>query len=618
MELAEKLKRLPDNPGVYLMKNGSGDIIYVGKAVSLKNRVRSYFQSSRNHSPKVVSLVSQISDFEYILTDSEVEALILECNLIKKHRPRYNVRLVDDKTYPYLKVTVDEVFPRIYMTRKVIRDGSKYYGPYTDVGALRETMNLLKRIFPLRTCKQKSVKNQERPCLNFHIKRCLAPCAGKVEEAVYKEMITSICLFLEGRQEDLVKSLTKQMEEAAENLEFERAAGIRDQIKALEKVVEKQKIVLADLNDQDVITLAREGELACVVVFFIRGGKLMGREHFILEETAELSEAEILTTFVKQYYIEAQYVPKEIVLPEDLTEAEVIAVWLEQKRGSKVFLRVPKRGEKAKLVEMAAKNAAEELAQHRAQEEQARLRIQGALMGLKTYLELKATPRRIECYDISNIQGTETVASMVVFVDGKPRNDLYRRFKIKTVEGPNDFASMQEVIDRRFSRAVKEKKDIEEGKLEQAKAKFAELPNLVIIDGGKGQLNAAREIMRGLGFAAVETFGLAKENEWLFAEGNPDPIILPRNSESLYMVQRIRDEAHRFAITYHRNLRGKKSLKSILDDIPGVGAKRRKALLEHFRTIAKLRSATADEISQVPGVPYNVAEAIYEHFQQEE
>lgn len=618
LELTEKLKRLPDNPGVYLMKNGAGEVIYVGKAVSLKNRVRSYFQSSRNHSPKVVSLVSQIIDFEYILTDSEIEALILECNLIKKHRPKYNVRLVDDKTYPYLKVTLDETFPRLFMTRRVIRDGSRYYGPYTDVGALKETLNILKKVFPLRTCKQKSVDKQGRPCLNSHIGRCLAPCSGTVSPHSYMEMIDNICMFLEGRQEDLIKRLTQKMEEASENLKFEQAAILRDQVRAVEKVVEKQKIVSADLTDQDVIAVAREGEISCVAVFFIRGGKLMGREHFILDDTAEMDEHELLSVFVKQYYIQVEYVPKEILLPIGINEEVVITSWLEQKRGSRVYLKTPRRGEKAKLMEMAAKNASEELTQHRAEEEQARLKIQGAMLGLKEYLGLAALPRRIECYDISNTQGTESVGSMVVFIDGKPRNDQYRRFKIKTVEGPNDFASMQEVVGRRFSRALKELEGIEQGTQERDRAKFADLPNLVIIDGGKGQLHAAREVMCELGFGPIATFGLAKEHELLFGENNPDPIMLPRNSESLYLIQRIRDEAHRFAITYHRNLRGKRSLKSILDDIPGVGAKRRKALVEHFRSMAALRKATVEEIASVPGLNTSVAEAVYEFFQQEE
>lgn len=618
VELSEKVKRLPDSPGVYIMKNGSGEIIYVGKAISLRNRVRSYFQSSRNHSAKVINMVGQITDLEYILTDSEVEALILECNLIKKHRPRYNVRLVDDKSYPYVRVTMHEDYPRVFMTRNIVRDGSRYYGPYTDAGALKETLAVLKRIFPIRMCKQKSVERQKRPCLNYHIRRCLAPCSGNVDPNRYADMVKSICLFLEGRQEDLVRKLAEEMGTAAENLDFERAAILRDQLRAIEKVVEKQKIISPDPTDQDVIAMAREGEIACVVVFFIRGGKLIGREHFILEETAGMNDSEIITAFVEQYYIQVEYIPREIILATGLTEPGAITSWLEQKRGSRVHLKVPVRGEKAKLVGMAVKNAAEELNQHRAQEEQARARIEGALLGLKDYLELSMLPRRIECYDISNIQGTESVASMVVFINGKPQADQYRRFRIKTVEGPNDFASMQEVIRRRFARALKEIEGIEAGKLDKAKAKFADLPSLVIIDGGKGQLNAAREVMRELGFAPISTFGLAKEHEYLFGEGSPDPIILPRNSESLYLIQRIRDEAHRFAVTYHRNLRGKRSLRSVLDDIPGVGPKRRKALLQHFRSMAALRNASMEQLSEVPGMNTTVAEAVYEYFRQEE
>lgn len=618
MKLTEKLKWLPDSPGVYLMKNGAGEIIYVGKAVSLKNRVRSYFQSSRNHGPKVLSMVSQISDFEYILTDSEVEALILECNMIKQHRPRYNVRLVDDKNYPYLKVTVDEKFPRVFMTRRVIRDGGRYYGPYTDVGALKETLGILKKVFPLRSCKQKTFESQGRPCLNFHIGRCLAPCAGNVDREFYLDMITNICMFLEGRTDSLVRNLILKMEDASESFNFERAAALRDQIKAVEKVTEKQKIVSPDLTDQDVVAIAREGEAAGVVVLVIRGGKLIGREQFFIDETVEMGNSEVLNAFIKQYYIQVEHIPKEILLGIDISEAGVISAWLTQKRGGRVQVKVPKRGEKLKLLEMAAKNAAEELALHRANEERARLKIQGALLGLKEHLDLDSLPRRIECYDISNTQGTESVGSMVVFVEGKPQNDQYRKFKIKTVEGPNDFASMQEVIRRRFGRAQRENEAIEQGKLDRAKAKFAALPSLIIIDGGKGQLSAAREVMSEFGFSHVNTFGLAKEHEHLFTEGNPDPIILPRNSESLHLIQRIRDEAHRFAITYHRKLRGKSSLKSVLDDIPGVGPKRRKALAKHFGSMNKVRNASIKELMEVPGITKVVAEAVYEFFQQEE
>ncbi|WP_418790978.1 excinuclease ABC subunit UvrC [Phosphitispora sp. TUW77] len=618
MDLADKLKYLPQAPGVYIMKNSSGAIIYVGKALSLKNRVRSYFQISRNHSPKVTNLVSQVADIEYILTDSEVEALILECNLIKKHRPRYNVRLADDKSYPYVKVTLSEDYPRVFITRKVIRDGSRYYGPYTDAGALRETLRLLKKVFPLRQCRQKSLNRQKRPCLNYHIKRCLAPCQGEVGREKYLEMIKNVCLFLEGRHEELVKTLSVRMADAAENLDFEQAAELRDRIRDIEKVVEKQKIVSADHVDQDVVALAREGELSAVAVFFIRGGKLMGREHFIIDETSEMADNEILTSFVKQYYIQVEYVPRDILLPVELTEIGVINKWLEEKKSGRVYIKVPQRGEKARLVEMAQKNAAEELVQHRTREEQARTKLEGALLGLKDYLGLSRIPLRIECYDISNIQGTEPVGSMVVFVGGKPRNDLYRRFRIKTVEGPNDFASMQEVIRRRFARGTKEIDEIAAGRLDSEKAKFAEMPDLVIIDGGKGQLSAAREVMKELDVNSIAIYGLAKEHEHLFGGDSPDPVILPSNSESLYLVQRIRDEAHRFAIIYHRKLRGKRSLKSVLDDIPGVGPKRRKALVEHFRSMASLKNAAVDQLAEVPGMTRSVAEAVYEFFQQEE
>lgn len=618
MELTEKLKLLPDSPGVYIMKNGAGDVIYVGKAISLRNRVRSYFQSSRNHSPKVISLVSQIADIDYILTDSEVEALILECNLIKKHRPRYNVRLVDDKSYPYVKLTLDEKFPRVFITRRIVRDGARYYGPFTDAGALKETLNLLRRVFPLRTCKQKSVEGRKRPCLNYHIRRCLAPCSGNVDPKEYAELVGGISLFLDGRQEDLVKGLTAEMEKAAGNLDFERAAALRDQVKALEKVAARQKIVLPDRVDRDVVALARGGEVVSVVIFFVRGGKLIGREHFILEETAGMDDCEVLTAFIQQYYIQVGHVPREILLPGEISDSEVVLTWLARKRGGPVRLAVPKRGEKAALVEMAAKNAAEELALHRARAEQDRVRIEAALLGLKEYLNLSMLPERIECYDISNTQGAESVGSMVVFINGLPRNDLYRRFRIKTVEGPNDYASMQEVIRRRFSRAQKELNEIEEGKLEKNKARFADLPSLVIIDGGRGQLNAAREVMRESGFSPIATYGLAKEHEYLFGEDGPDPIILPRNSESLYLVQRIRDEAHRFALSYHRHLRGKRSLKSVLDDIPGVGPKRRKALVQHFRSLSRVRQASVDELLQAPSMTKAVAESVYEFFQQED
>jgi len=618
MTIPEKLRRLPDKPGIYLMKNAGGEIIYVGKAVSLKNRVRSYFQAGQNLSPKVRSMVSHVTDLDYILTDSEVEALILENNLIKKHRPKYNIRLKDDKTYPYLKVTVDEDYPRVLMTRRVLRDGAKYYGPYTDVGAVKDTLHILRKLFPLRTCKKKSVEREKRACLNYHIKQCLAPCAGRIDPARYGEMVREISLFLEGRQEDLIKQLSAEMEKAAAELSFERAAELRDRLLALQKVVEKQKIVTCDLGDQDVIAMVREGDESCMQVFFIRGGKLLGREHYILDETAGLADGEVLNAFIKQYYNQVEYVPGEILLPGVLEEEGVIASWLAEKRGGRVRFRVPRRGEKLRLLELVEKNAAEQLANHRAQREREQARTIGAMDELQLALGLPDRPWRIEGFDISNTQGTESVGSMVVFERGMPKNQDYRRFKIKTVEGPNDFASMQEVIRRRFSRALKEQADAKSGKLAEEKAKFAVIPDLVIIDGGKGQLNAAREAMRELGFSAVPTFGLAKENEWLFTEDRSEPIILARNSEGLYLIQRVRDEAHRFAVTYHRMLRGQRNLRSLLDDIPGVGPKRRKALLEHFRSMSRLKQATVDELTTIDGISRSLAEDIFEHFQSEE
>lgn len=613
MNIQDKLKLLPDKPGVYLMKNADGDIIYVGKAVLLKNRVRSYFQSSHGHSPKVRAMVAQIEDFEYIITDSEVEALILECNLIKKHRPRYNVRLKDDKSYPYLKLTVNEEFPRLFMTRRVVRDGARYYGPYTNAGAVHETLRILKQIFPLRSCKKKEVERHKRPCLNFHIKKCVGPCAGQISQEDYSRMIKEVALFLEGRQEELIKQLEAKMQEASARMEFEKAALYRDQARALRAVVEKQKIVMADLTDQDYIGFARSGDLGCASVFFLRGGKLLGREHYILEGVSVDSEEELISNFLKQYYTQVEYIPKELlvsVLPE---EHRLIEEWLAGRRGSKVTVKVPQRGDKAKLVKMVENNAAEELERHKLEIEKARARTEGALLGLEEYLDLPRLPRRIECYDISNIQGKESVGSMVVMEDGKPKNSEYRRFRIKTVEGPNDFASMQEVIGRRFGRAKEEFEAIEAGKMDPEKAKFTKMPDLVIIDGGKGQLSAAREVMHKLGFGVIPTFGLAKEEELLFTEGRPDPIVLPRDSEALYMLQRIRDEAHRFAITYHRKLRGKSSLKSTLDDIPGIGVKRRKAIMSHFRSFDKLLKASAEEIAEVDGLNAALAEQVWEY-----
>lgn len=642
MAAEEKLQRLPDKPGVYLFRDAAGEIIYVGKALSLKNRVRSYYQSGARQSAKVRSLMNRAVDFEYIVTDNEVEALILESNLIKEHRPRYNICLKDDKSYPYLKVTLGEDFPGVYITRRVLKDGSRYFGPYTRMGAVSETLDLLRRLFPFRTCKQKLIavpgkgegrseapagntrasgaagyvgSPASRPCLNHHIRRCLAPCAGLVDRESYRGMIQEVCLFLEGRQDDLIKELTGRMNEAAERLEFERAARIRDQLQAVRRVLENQKIVSSDAGDRDVLAMARSHDLSCVMVFFVRGGKVLGRESFLLPDTEDMEREEIMTALVKQYYNRADFIPGEVLLSEiDPEEKQGIEQWLSHLKGSRVHLHVPRRGEKKQLVDLVAKNALLAL-QEAELEQQFRRRCEGAPAELARELGLENEPYRIECFDVSNIQGTETVASMVVFEEGRPAPGQYRRFKIRTVEGPNDFASLQEALRRRFTSAKNERELINTGQLSTREAKFYRLPDLVIVDGGKGQLSAAREVMRELGFAHIPTFGLAKEEELLFAEGRLTPIRLPRESPALHLVQRLRDEAHRFAITYHRQLRTRRSLKSLLDEIEGIGPARRRALLKAFPSLEAMARATVEELASLPGMNRTAAQAVHRFLQ---
>ncbi|WP_028308031.1 excinuclease ABC subunit UvrC [Desulfitibacter alkalitolerans] len=593
-DIEDKLKRLPDKPGVYLMLSEEEKIIYVGKASSLRSRVRSYFRDG-NASVKVSALVRHIKDIDYIVTDTEVEALILECNLIKKHRPKYNVFLKDDKTYPYIKITLDEAYPRIVTTRRVKKDGAKYYGPYTSAGSLHETIRLLRRLFPIRTCK--SFEKQQRACLNYHIKRCLAPCAGNVSAADYKDMINEIMNFLEGKQERLIKNLQEKMLKAAENLQYEKAGELRDQIKAVEKVLEKQKIVNAAEEDQDVIAFARGSNEVCVQVFFIRNGKVVGREHFFLDGTDSLSRSEVMTIFVKQYYSRVADIPRKILLQEPIEDKDVIEQWLKEKASIRVVVQVPQMGEKLKLLEMVGRNALLLLEEAQLSRQKKKLADGEAILQLKEYLKLTTLPIRIECYDISNIQGTSTVGSMVVFEKGKPLTDEYRRFKINTVEGANDYASLQEMLYRRFKRG----------------AGAAALPDLVLIDGGKGQLSAARDVMKLLGFASIPAFGIAKKEELLFTENEQEPIRLPENSEALYLLQRIRDEAHRFAITYHRQLRSKDSFRSLLDEIPGIGPKRKKALLNRFGSLENIRMASLQELEQVEGMNKKSAMQVYDY-----
>lgn len=593
----EKLKLLPECPGVYIMKNETGKVIYVGKAIVLKNRVRQYFQSNKNHTPKVRAMVSKIADFETILTGSEIEALILECNLIKKYRPRYNISLKDDKTYPYVKVTLAEKYPRVMITRRIMKDGARYFGPYTKVGAVHESLKLLRRLFPMRTCKHMDV---DRPCLEYHIKRCVAPCTGEVDTAEYAKMVDSVCLFLEGRTEIVEKQLENQMLEAADKLQFEHAARLRDQLRAVQKVGEKQRIVTGS-GDQDAIGLARSEIGVCVQIFFIRNGKMIGREHFMLSGSEEESNAALLSAFLKQYYYRAAFIPHEILLPMEVPEQEIIAEWLAEKKGAKVYAEVPQRGTKHDIVVMAENNAAKYLFDESARIKTANEQTEGAVKELQEHLGLTQIPWRMECFDISHIQGSETVASMVVFEGGIPNKSAYRRFKIKSAEGkPDDFLSMREVTTRRYGKKVVE-----------------DMPDLIVIDGGKGQLSSALEIIRGAGHT-VPVIGLAKQFEWIFVEGKSDPVILPGNSQALFLMQRIRDEAHRFAITYHRNLRGKRNLASVLDHIAGIGEKRRQALRKKFGTIQKMREASLDELAAAPGMTKPAAQAVYNFFQAHE
>ena len=595
--IAEKLKLLPDRPGVYLMKNRRGQIIYVGKAIKLKNRVRQYFQSSRNHSAKTLALVSYIEDLETIITANELEALILECNLIKKHHPKYNIMLRDDKTYPYLKLTLNEDYPRLITTRRVVKDGSRYFGPYTSGTAMKETLNLLRRLFPLRTCKHLG----ERPCLEYHIKRCPAPCAGFVDKETYKEMVRSVCWFLEGKTEEIETALTEKMQQLAQKLEFELAGKIRDQLAAIRQITEKQKI-LTDTGDMDAVGMASSPLGTCMQVFFVRNGKILGRNQFLLTGNEDDSGENCLSAFFKQYYNDAVFIPKEILLPIDIEETALLEKWLLETKKAKAKIIVPKRGVKKDIVQMANENAAKYLHDQESRLRDNQARNIGAVYDLQKYLNLTKPPLRMECFDISHIQGSETVASMVVFQDGKPDKESYRRFKINSTEGkPDDFMSMREVTMRRYGKATAE-----------------EMPDLIIIDGGKGQLSSALEIIRGAGHMTVPVVGLAKQFEYIFTEYSSEPVILPRQSDALYLVQQIRDEAHRFAITYHRKLRTKRNKVSLLDNIAGVGAKRRKALFDRFENIGNIKNATVEELSAVPGISENIAKSIYNFFRTHE
>ena len=608
------LSTLPSKPGCYIMKDADGKVIYVGKAINLRNRVRSYFHKNTDH--KTSQLAHKIVDIEWILVGSELEALILEMNLIKKHRPHFNVRLKDDKSYPYIKVHWATPYPKVTVTRQMAQDGSRYFGPYTSVWAVHQTLDVLRRIFPYLTCDREITGKDERACLYYDIKLCSAPCIGVIDLVRYRQMIDDLCHFLEGRTESIVSRLNMEMEAAAEQLRFERAAALRDQIRAIENVVERQKVVSSDYIDSDVVAMARSDGEACVQVFFIRGGKLIGRDYFLLEGTADEPDTEVMAEFIKQFYDQAPTVPPQVLLPTEVEEAQIIRQWLSQKRGGqKVEIIVPHQGQQQELIQMAAENAAETLRSLQTQWQADRHRQEQALADLQEALGISRPINRIECYDISNTQGTYAVGSMVVFEQGVPSKKLYRRFNIRSVSGPDDFASMEEVLTRRFNRwkAAQETGEVPGKKPDPS---FAWLPDLLLVDGSKGQLGRAVSVLERFELSGkVPVAGLAKQNEELFLPGRPTSILLPRQSQGLYLIQRVRDEAHRFAITAHRNRRTKLGLVSRLEAVPGIGPARRKALLNQFGSIKTIQQASIEELQTIPGITAALAEAIKTHLE---
>lgn len=609
-DFSEELKKLPDKPGVYIMHSDTDEIIYVGKAINLKNRVRQYFQNSKNKSPKVAAMVSHIAYFEYIVTASEMEALLLECNLIKEHRPKYNVMLKDDKTYPYIKVTIAEEYPRIFITRKYVKDKNRYFGPITDVTAARETVDIIHKLFPIRKCRKSLPKEigRERPCLNHHIGQCLAPCDGLVSAEEYRKVVDEAIAVLEGKYDYIIKYLEGIMYAASDELDFEKAAATRDKINGIKKIMEKQRISNTGIGDSDVIAFSRAMDEALVQVFFIRGGKLSGREHFLINAPDYIDRSGIMTEFVKQFYSGTAYIPKELILEEPLLEEEelVIEELLENMRGSKVIITVPQKGEKHKMVQLAAQNAAitfERIGERIKKEQRETI---GALEEIKNALGIERIPYRIESYDISNTQGFESVGSMVVFENGRAKNSDYRKFKIKTVIGANDFASMEEVITRRLMHSMKE---------EKLGSSFARLPDMIFVDGGKTQITAAQNAMQNVGIY-IPVCGMVKDDRHR-TRGllyNGEEIELPTNSEGFKLITRIQDEVHRFAIEYHRKLRNEKQVHSILDDIEGIGPKRRRMLMQHFGDIEKIRNAEVDELLEIPEMTIKAAENVYAFF----
>jgi len=598
------VRALPQGPGVYIFRDAQGKVLYVGKAARLRDRVRSYFGSARSLEAKVRNLVAKVADIDYLVTKSATEALVLEASLVKRYQPPFNVRLKDDKHYPYLRIDLSEPWPRVEITRRVLPDGARYFGPYASAGSVRKTLDLIKKLFPWRSCSKAITGTDPRPCLDYYIHRCLGPCAGLCTPEEYRQVVEQTIKFLEGRTEEVVEELWRQMEEAAEKLEFERAARLRDQIRAIQRTApQRQAVDLGRVVDIDVFGLAREGREACVFVFFVRGGNVVEGDHFSLEGAEGESDGAVLQGFLSQFYESAASVPEMVFLPLPIEEWALLEAWLAQRRGGPVCVVVPERGQERALVERANANAREALQAMRVRALLDRDNVRRALEELAEELGLPAPPRRIECYDISNIQGAFAVGSMVVFVDGRPRPSEYRRFRIKETRGPDDYAMLQEVLRRRFRRAKERVQD----------ESFGQLPDLVLVDGGKGQVSAAHDVLRDLGLAHIPLAGLAKRLEELYLVDVSEPIVLPRHSQALYLVQRIRDEAHRFAITYHRRVREKAGLESALDAIPGIGPKRKKALLRKFGSLQAIREASIDDIAATPGFTRALARKVLEH-----
>lgn len=611
--IQEELKKLPGKPGVYLMHDEKDAIIYVGKAISLKNRVRQYFQSSRNKGAKIEQMVTHISRFEYIVTDSELEALVLECNLIKEHRPKYNTMLMDDKTYPFIKVTVNEPFPRVMMARRMKKDKAKYFGPYTSAGAVKDTIELIRKLYHIRSCNRSLPKDigKERPCLNYHIHQCYAPCQGYISREEYRKSIDEVVRFLNGNYDPILKELEEKMLDASENLEFEKAIEYRELLASVQKIAQKQKITDTAGDDRDIIAMASEGEDAVVQVFFIRGGRLIGRDHFYLKIAENDTKSEILSSFIKQFYAGTPYIPAELMLPEEIEDQEIIEEWLTTRREHKVRLRIPKKGTKEKLVELAQKNAQMVLKNDKERLKREEGRTIGAVKELEKILGLTGIIR-MEAYDISNTNGFDSVGSMVVYEHGKPKRNDYRKFKIKSVQGPDDYASMNEVLTRRFEHGLRERQD------ESEIGGFQAFPDLIMMDGGRGQVNIALEVLEKLNLH-IPVCGMVKDDNHRTRGLYFNNVELPidRNSECFRLITRIQDEAHRFAITFHRQLRSKGQVHSILDDIPGVGPARRKDLMRSFENIEAIRNATVDDLKELPSMNEKSAQEVYKFFHQD-